>query len=47
MKHLVIDDVFEGVAGNAGLIEDAADHNRIMRGIIVAQAVARMVLTPG
>ena len=47
MQHLVVDDVFESVPGNAGLIKDPADYNRVMRRIVVAQAGAGVILAPG
>lgn len=47
VKHLVVDEVFHGVAWNVGAIKDAADHNRVVRGIVMSQALARMVGAPG
>jgi hypothetical protein len=40
VEHLVIHDVFDGETGNPGMIEDAAHHDGIVRGIIVAEAIA-------
>ncbi len=37
MQHLVINNVLNGEAGNRRVIENAADHNRIVRRIVVPQ----------
>src|SRR5258708_921684 len=36
VEHLVVNDIFHGVARNQELVKDAADHNRIVRRIVVA-----------
>src|SRR3984957_1644271 len=35
MQHFVVHNVFHRVAGNQELIKDSADHNRIMRRVVV------------
>src|ERR1700726_2823952 len=47
VEHLVIDDVLDRGARNTGMVEDAANDNRIVRGIVVAEAVAGPVAAPG
>jgi len=47
VQHLVVEDVFDGVAWDARMIEDAADDDGVVRGIIVAETAAGVVLTPG
>jgi hypothetical protein len=47
MEHLVIHDVLDGGAGNAGMVEDTADYDGIMSRIVVAEAIAGPVATPG
>jgi len=46
VQHLVVDDVLHGVTWDQELIEDAADHNRIMCRIVVPQNAARLGWTP-
>ena len=46
VQHFVIDDVFDGVAGNSGMIKNAAHHDGIMGGVVVAKAVAGVVAAP-
>ncbi len=46
MKHFVVNDVLDGASGNSGMIKDPAHHNRVVRGIIVTQAIARMLAAP-
>src|SRR5579872_4944329 len=46
MEHFVINDVVEHVAGNTGMIEDPADDDGVVRGIVVAENAARFCLTP-
>src|ERR1700733_6577671 len=46
VQHFVIDDVFDGVAGNSGMIKNAAHHDSVMGGIVVTKAVAGMVAAP-
>lgn len=47
MKHLVIDKIFDGIFRNVGTIEHPADDNSVVCGIVVAEALARRVTTPG
>ena len=47
MKHLVEDDVLDGEARHARMVEDAADNDSVVGGIVVAEPVARMLPTPG
>ena len=46
MQHLVIDEIFDGIEGNASGIENAANDDGVMRGIIVAQAAESLVAAP-
>ena len=46
MEHLVVNDVFQHEAGHAGMIEDAADNDRIVRRIVMAEYAAGLSLTP-
>jgi len=47
MKHLVIDKIFDGIPRNAGTIEHPANDNSVVCGIVVAEALARSMTTPG
>jgi hypothetical protein len=47
VQHLVKQNVFDGIAGHAWMIKNAADHNGIVGGIVVPEASARMVPAPG
>src|SRR6266404_9357245 len=47
MQHLVEENVFDGVARHARMVEDAADHNSVVRWIVVAETAAGMVPAPG
>src|SRR6266702_2619539 len=47
MQHLVKQNVFDGVARHARMVEDAADHNSVVRWIVVAEAAAGVVPAPG
>src|SRR5580765_2794777 len=46
VEHLVVDDVFEYVARDAGMVEDSADNNGVMSGIVVAQNASCLGLAP-
>ena len=46
MQHLVVDDVLQHVARHLGMIEYAADDDRVVRRIVVAQDAARLRLAP-
>ena len=47
MQHLVEQNVFDGVARHAWVVEDAADDDGVVRGVVVAEAAAGVVLAPG
>src|ERR1700685_138516 len=47
VQHFVINDVLDGVAGNAWVIEDTAYNDCIMGRVVVPEAVAGMVAAPG
>ena len=47
VQHLVVEDVFDRVAGDAGVVEDAADDDGVVGGIVVSEAAAGVVLAPG
>ncbi len=40
VQHFVIDDVFDGIAGYGEVIENPADDDRVVRGIVMAQNAA-------
>ena len=40
MQHLVVNDVIDGVLWNAGMVENAAYYDGIVRRIVVSEAVA-------
>ena len=46
VKHFVVEDVLHRRAGNSGMIEDAADHDGIVRRIVMPKAVARAIAAP-
>src|SRR5882762_5483498 len=47
VQHLMEQDVFDCVARHARMVEDAADHDGIVRRIVVAKAAAGVVPAPG
>jgi len=47
MEHLVKQDVFNGVARHTRVVEDAADHDGVVRGIVMAETAAGVVAAPG
>ena len=47
VKHLVVEEIFEGVAGAGGTVEDAADHDGVVGGVVVAEGALGQVLAPG
>src|SRR6476646_4929651 len=47
VQHLVIDEILDGIERDARRIENAADDDGVVRGIIVAQAAERLVAAPG
>ena len=46
VKHLVVDDIFDGVARNARVVEDAAHHDGVVGRIVMAEPVASVVAAP-
>jgi hypothetical protein len=46
VQHLVVDEIFHSVAGDFGSIKDAADDDGVVGGIVVSQALARVVGAP-
>ena len=42
VQHLVVDDVFDGVTRERGMVEDAADDDGVVRGIVVAENAASL-----
>jgi hypothetical protein len=47
MEHFVEENVFHRVAGHAGMVEDSADDDGVVGGIVVAEAAAGVVPAPG
>src|SRR5947209_19669799 len=47
VQHFMVDQIFHGIPGHIGSVKNAADHNGVMRRIIVAEAQAEMVAAPG
>ena len=41
------EDVFDYVAGDSGMVEDSADDDGVVGGVVVAEAVAGVVAAPG
>ena len=46
VQHFVVDDVFQDIRRDAGVVENAADDNGIVGGIIVSENSARFGLAP-
>ena len=46
VKHLVVDDIFDGVARNARVVEDAAHHDGVVGRIVMAEPVASVIAAP-
>src|SRR5437667_9460015 len=46
VKHLVVNDVLDGEAGDSGMVEDPAHHDGIVGGIVVPQTIAGMLAAP-
>jgi len=46
VQHLVIDDVFHGTARDGEVVKDAADDDRIVRGIVMSENAASPGLAP-
>ncbi len=47
VQHFVVEDVFDRVARHARMVEDAADDDGVVGGVVVAEAAAGMVPAPG
>ncbi len=47
VKHLVVQQIFDGAARRVRAVEDAADHDGVVRGVVVAQHAAGVVGAPG
>ncbi len=47
MQHFVEQDVFDGVAGDAWVVEDTADDYGVVGGVVVAETAAGVVPAPG
>lgn len=47
VQHLVVENVFDGVARYARVIEDAADDDSVMSRVVVAETAPGVVLAPG
>jgi hypothetical protein len=47
VKHLVVEQVFDGVARAGGAVEDAADDDGVVGGVVVAERALGVVLAPG
>ena len=47
VEHLVVEEVLDGAARGVGAVEDAADYDCVVRGVIVAQHAASVVGRPG
>src|ERR1035441_6183796 len=46
VKHLVVEQIFDGITGTGWPIENAADHDGVVCGIVVTQGSPGHVLTP-
>jgi len=47
VEHLVVEQVFEGVAGAGGAVEDLAYDDGVVGGVVVAEGALGVVLAPG
>lgn len=47
VKHLVVEQVFDGAAWRVWAVEDAADHDGVVGGVVVAEHAAGVVRAPG
>ena len=47
VEHFVVEDEFDGISRHVRVVEDAADDDGVVRGIVVAEAAAGVVLAPG
>jgi len=46
VQHLVIEQVFDGAAWRVGAVEDTADDDGVVRGVVVAEHAAGVVGAP-
>lgn len=46
MQHLMVDDIFQRVSRNAGMIEYTANDDGVMRRIVVGKTSTGLCLTP-
>lgn len=47
VKHLVVEEVFDGAARRVGAVEDAADHDGVMGGVVMTEHATGVVRAPG
>ena len=47
VKHLVVEEVFDGAARGVGAVEDAADDDGVVGGVVVAEHAAGVMGAPG
>ncbi len=47
VQHLVVEEVLDGAAGSVGAVEDAADDDGVVGGVVVAEHAAGVVGAPG
>ena len=47
VEHLVVEEIFDGAAWGVGAIEDAADDDGVVGGVVVAEHAAGVVGAPG
>jgi hypothetical protein len=47
VKHLLVEQILDGAAGGVGAVEDAADDDGVVGGVVVAQHAAGVVSRPG
>jgi hypothetical protein len=47
VKHLVVEEIFDGATGCVGTVEDAADDDGVVGGVVVTEGSAGVVSRPG
>jgi hypothetical protein len=47
VKHLVVEKIFDGVARGVGAVEDAADDDGVVGGVVVAEHASGVMGGPG
>jgi hypothetical protein len=47
VQHLVVEKILDGAAGRVGAVEDAADDDGVVGGVVVAQHTAGVMSRPG